>query len=143
MNWVFQILLIMKMSEKEDWDDENALKDATWELLGKAAPRKASGRFADDILRAVKLLPEADPWWPKALSFSPWLATAACISLAAFLFLNPTNTGGTDHPLVVETTNEADQWIEIEAVAEQEMLAAAADHLDRFSDQELVSLLGF
>ena len=129
----------MNMSEKEDWSE----KDATWELLGKAAPRKASGRFADDTLRAVKLLPEADPWWPKALNFSPWVAVAACGALAAFLLLNPAGEGDGGSPPVAHVTDEADQWIEIEAVAEEEMLAAAAEHLDRFSDQELVTLIGF
>ena len=129
----------MKMSEREDWDD----KDATWELLGKAAPKKASGRFADDTLRTVKLLPEADPWWPKSLSFSPWIALAACAALAAFLFLNPSDNGINGYPPIVNVTDEADKWVEIEAVAEEEMLAAAADHLERFSDQELVTLIGF
>lgn len=135
----------MKMSEQEDCSE----KDATWELLGKAAPRKAGGRFADDTLRAVKLLPEADPWWPKALTFSPWVALAACGALAAFLFLNPADDGSNSTPSVVNVSDEADQWVEsdqwveIEAVAEEEMLAAAADHLDRFSDQELVTLIGF
>ena len=129
----------MKMSEREDWDD----KDATWELLGKAASRKAGGRFADDTLRTVKLLPEADPWWPKSLSFSPWIALAACAALAAFLFLNPSDNGINGYPPIVNVTDEADKWVEIEAVAEEEMLAAAADHLERFSDQELVTLIGF
>jgi hypothetical protein len=129
----------MKMSNQEDWNE----KDSTWELLGKAAPRKASGRFADDTLRAVKLLPEADPWWPKALTFSPWVALCTCAALAAFLFLNPADDSSNSTPSVVHVSDEADQWVEIEAVAEEEMLAAAADHLDRFSDQELVTLLGF
>lgn len=129
----------MKMSEREDWDD----KDATWELLGKAAPKKASGRFADDTLRTVKLLPEADPWWPKSLSFSPWIALAACAALAVFLFLNAIESGGEGSAPVANVRDEAEQWVEIEAVAEEEMLAAAADHLERFSDQELVTLIGF
>lgn len=135
----------MKMSEQEDWNE----KDATWELLGKAAPRKAGGRFADDTLRAVKLLPEADPWWPKILGFSPWVAVAACAALAAFLFLKPADVGSSAAPSVVNVSDkadqwvDADQWVEIEAVAKEEMLAAAADHLDRFSDQELVTLIGF
>lgn len=129
----------MKMSEREDWDD----KDATWELLGKAAPRKASGRFADDTLRTVKLLPEADPWWPKSLSFSPWIALAACAAVAVFLFLNAIESGGEGSAPVANVRDEAEQWVEIEAVAEEEMLAAAADHLERFSDQELVTLIGF
>jgi len=129
----------MKMSEREDWDD----KDATWELLGKAAPRKASGRFADDTLRVVKLLPEADPWWPRSLSFSPWFALAACVAVAVFLFLNVIESGGDGSPPVANARDEAEQWLEIEAVAEEEMLAAAADHLECFSDQELVTLIGF
>lgn len=126
------------MKDRDDWKKG----DATWELLGKAAPKEAGSRFADDTLRAVKLLPEADPWWPKALSFSPWAAVAACGALAAFIFLNPPA-----EPKIVETPRPdvhiEEQWVAIEAVADAEMLAAAADHLDRFSDQELVTLIGF
>ena len=128
----------MKMNGQEDWSE----KDATWELLGKAAPRKAGGRFADDTLRAVKLLPEADPWWPKILSFSPWGAVAACGALAAFLLLNPAGVENRTSA-TAGVGDDGDQWVEIEAVAEEELLAAAADHLDRFSDQELVTLIGF
>lgn len=129
----------MKMSEREDCDD----KDATWQLLGKAVPMKASGRFADETLRTVKLLPEADPWWPRSLSFAPWIALAACAALGAFLFLNPSDNGINGSLPIVNVTAEAEQWVEIEAVAEEEMLAAAADHLERFSDQELITLIGF
>ena len=129
----------MKMSEREDWDD----KDVTWELLGKAAPKKASGRFVDDTLRTLKLLPEADPWWPRSLNFSPWFALAACAAVAAFLFLNAIESGGEGSAPVANVRDEVEQWVEIEAVAEEEMLAAAADHLERFSDQELVTLIGF
>jgi hypothetical protein len=133
----------MKTSQQEDWSKENAHKDATWELLGKAAPKKASGRFADDTLRAVKLLPEADPWWPKQLGFSPWVALAASGALALFLFMNPPEDAKTGVSPVTVASDESDQWVEIEAAAGEEMLAAAADHLDRFSDQELVTLIGF
>ena len=45
------------MKDNNDWNE----KDAVWDLLGKAMPKEASGRFADDTLRAVRLLPEADP----------------------------------------------------------------------------------
>ena len=134
---------IMKMSDQDDWSDENAHKDATWEMLGKAAPRKASGRFADDTLRAVKLLPEADPWWPMSLRFSPWVAITACVALAALLFLNPAEHGNDGSSTVAHVSDDAEQWIEIETIAEEEVIAAAADHLDRFSDQELVTLIGF
>jgi hypothetical protein len=126
------------MKDKNDWKEG----DATWELLGKAVPREASSRFADDTVRAVKLLPEADPWWSKIFSPSPWIAVAACGALAAFVFLKP--------PVEPEVVNQPapdvqveEQWVEIAEVADEELLVAAADHLDRFSDQELVTLIGF
>lgn len=135
----------MSVNENDGWSEEDANWDAnwdaTWELLGKAAPGKASGRFADDTLRAVKLLPEANPWWPKVLRFSPWVAVAACGVFAALFFLNPP-VENVPKPVAGKTGME-EQWAEIEAVAEEELLAAAADHLDRFSDQELVTLIGF
>ncbi|MFM2198347.1 MAG: hypothetical protein RLZZ505_1779 [Verrucomicrobiota bacterium] len=135
----------MNTSEQEDWNE----KDATWELLGKAAPRKAGQRFADDTLRAVRLLPEADPWWPKLLRSSPWVAMATCVALALVLLNNPADDLENPAPSMLNIISESgsslesEQWGELEAVAEEEMLAAAADHLDRFSDQELVTLIGF
>ncbi len=127
------------MSEQDDWDN----KDTTWELLGKAELRKADGRFADDVLRAVRLLPESDPWWPKLLGFSPWVAAVACTVLAAFVSLNPTDNRGITAPSITDVSDDTDHWVEIEAVAEEEMIVAAANYLDRFSDQELLTLIGF
>jgi hypothetical protein len=90
----------------------------------------------------VKLLPTADPWWPKALSFSPWVAVAACGALGAFLMINnPGESEAGNTPVVAVESGE--KWIEIQEVADAELLVAAADHLDSFSDQELVSLIGF
>ncbi len=52
---------------------------------------------------------------------------------------------GTERGTVVETRVQSDSenWGEIEDVADTEILVAAMDHLDEFSDQELVSLVGF
>ena len=128
----------MKMNDKEEWGAD----DATWKLLGEAEPTRASGRFAEDAVRAVKLLPEAGSWWPKIVSFSPWAGVAACGVLVAFLLLNGADEGnGEDSPVVI--VNAEEKWVAIAEVAEAEMLAAAADDLDSFSDQELVSLIGF
>lgn len=127
------------MKRDDEWNED----DATWKLLGKAAPKEAGCRFADDTLRAVRLLPEADPWWPKILTFSPWAGLAACGIFAVFFLMDggskPVSGGGTAHAPV----NQEEQWVQIEEVAEAELLVAAADHLDRFSDQELVTLIGF
>jgi len=128
----------MKMENENEWDAD----DATWKLLGEAETHHASARFADDALRAVKLLPEADPWWPKVLSFSPWGAVAVCGVLAAFTFIHsPYDDIRKISPMV--TVSAEEKWVAIAEVADAEMLAAAADDLDSFSDQELVSLVGF
>ncbi len=128
----------MKMNDEEEWGAD----DATWKLLGKAKPGRASGRFVDDTVRAVKLLPEAESWWPKVFSFSAWVGVAACFLLTAFLLMNGSNGVATDDNSVAIVTSE-EKWVEIAEVAEAEMLAAAADDLDLFSDQELASLVGF
>lgn len=127
------------MKDSDEWDEG----DAVWDLLRKAAPKEASGRFADDTLRAVKSLPEAGSRWPKIVSFSPLVAVAACGAFAAFLLLDDPKQQSQGASPVVTVTTADEQWVQIEEVAEAEMLAAAADHLDRFSDQELVSLIGF
>ncbi len=121
-------------------NDEWREGDETWQLLGKAAPKQASGRFADDVVRAVRLLPEADPVWPRILKFSRWTLVAACVVLAASIFIDPLETGPVKAPTVAD--KEA-QWEQIEHVAQAELLAAAAEHLDEFSDQDLVTMIGF
>lgn len=127
-----------RMKDNDDWNEG----DAMWDLLGKAAPKEASGRFADDTLRAVKLLPEGHPWWSNLVSFAPWAAVAACAVFGA-LFLMDGPKASPDSVIANAPADKEEQWVQIEEVAEAEMLVAAADHLDRFSDQELVSLIGF
>jgi len=123
--------------KRDEWHED----EATWKLLGKAAPKKAGHKFSDDTLRAVKLLPEADPWWPKVLTLSPWAAAVACAILVSWTFLNQHDE---DHgsEAKVTVTNADEKWGEIEDVAEVEMLSAAAEHLDEFSDQELITMIG-
>ena len=129
----------MNMKGDEDWAED----DATWKLLGEAAPKKASGRFADDTLRAARLLPEGDSWWPKILRPAPWL-TAAMAAVALMIFLNNPDTGEKNEVAdVPEEVAPAEEWVAIEEAAKVELLAAAADYPDDFSDQELVALIGF
>ena len=128
----------MKTDHENDWDAE----DATWKLLGSAASRPASGRFADDTLRAVKLLPESKSPWPKLRFFAPWAGAAACAVLAAVMFF-PGSPDEISRPSPVVKVSVEEKWVEIAEVADIEMLSAAADDLDSFSDQELVALVGF
>lgn len=127
-----------QMKDKNEWCEG----DETWDLLGKSAPKRASDKFLDDTVRAAKLLPEADAWWPRVLRFSPLAAIAACAMLAAVYFMQGAGDGEIK-PTVTVSRETEEQWVQIEEVAEAEMLVAAADHLESFSDQELVSLIGF
>jgi len=141
-------------NHNEHWDEN----DATWLLLGKAAPKQASRGFADDVVRAVRLLPEADSVWPRILKFSRWSLAAACLVLAVTMFIDPIKNGSAivDHGLptdaevpirvsnkVPEIANNDAQWKQIEDVAQAELLAAAADHLEEFSDEDLITMIGF
>lgn len=124
-------------AHEEDWERD----DATWQLLGKSAPIQPGDAFVEDAVRAVKLLPEADPWWAERISFSAWVGLAACGALAAFLLtMHPEDSK--PEPTVI-TAGSSETWTEIQAAADAEMLVAAADHLDSFSDHELVTLIGF
>lgn len=113
-----------------------------WKLLGEAAPTRVSGRFTDDALRAVRQLPEAKPWFSKVTFFAPWVAVAGCGMLAAMLFLNGNDMKNPSRVATVADASEQN-WEQVELVADAELLVAAVDHLDQFSDQELVSLIGF
>jgi hypothetical protein len=137
-----KLLFIERVSRKamnennKEWSQD----DKTWQLLGKSAPKQASGRFADDVVRAVRLLPEADPVWPRILKFSRWSLVAACVILVVSIFSDPVVNDPAKAPNVAD--NEA-QWEQIEDVAQAELLTAAADHLDDFSDQDLITMIGF
>jgi hypothetical protein len=127
------------MSENKPNNEWNE-SDVTWRLLGKAAPKLASARFADDVVRAVRLLPEADPIWPRILKFSRWSLVAACVVLAASIFIDPLKTSPNQGPVVEDHKT---RWEQIENAAQAELLAAAVEHMDEFSDQDLITMIGF
>jgi|AntRauTorckE6833_2_1112554.scaffolds.fasta_scaffold36678_2 hypothetical protein len=118
--------------------------DAVWNLLGKADPAKASGRFADDVVRSIRLLPEAESVWTKFFKLTPVVGVAAC-AVFAFLMLMDQPSDSEMKPsggeIAAQEVKQA-QWERIEDAAEVEMLLAAVDHLDEFSDQELVTMIG-
>ncbi len=132
---MFEGLKGMRMTDDQEWKED----DATWKLLGEAAPKRARASFADDTVRLAKLLPEADPWWPKVLM--RWSPLAACGALAALLVFS--GSGKSDSGSQARAVKAEETWGEVQAAAEDEMLWAAVDHLDEFSDQELASLIGF
>ena len=121
--------------------DDSWESDAVWKLLDQAAPQIASARFADDVVRAARLAGEAKPWWSRFLSPAPLAGLAAATAALAFsvISLFGPNAG----PSIQTTVVDSPQAENIQEIAETETLIAAVDHLDDFSDNELVSLIGF
>jgi len=123
-------------------EDESWESDAVWKLLDEAPPASAGPRFVDDVMRAVRLEETPQPWWKRVFAPLPvaGLTTAtAAIALAVHSLISvPSPTGA---PVVVAPATES--FAEVQDAADAEVLVAAADHLDQFSDNELVSLIGF
>lgn len=125
-------------------DDDSWESDAVWNLLDQAPPRSAGARFTNDVVRAARLLPEEKPWWSRLVSPAPLagLAGAAAVTalavFAALTFVSPTGNHGTQAVVM-----DSAQAVAIQDIAETETLIEAADQLDDFSDNELVSLIGF
>ncbi len=124
--------------------DDSWESDAVWNLLDQAPPKTAGARFTNDVVRAARLLPEEKPWWSRLVSPAPLagLAGAAAITavmaFAAFTLMAPTGNPGSQ-----ALVTDSDQAVAIQDIAETETLIEAADQLDDFSDNELVSLIGF
>jgi hypothetical protein len=113
-------------------------RDAVWALLARNPAARASGRFVDDVMRTVRLagVPR-EPWWrrivsPLGLGGLAAATTAVVLGLLAW-WPRPVNSGSV---AVCDLS-------ELDPVAEEEMIVAAADHLSSFSDAELVTMLGF
>lgn len=123
-------------------EDESWESDAVWKLLDEAPPASAGPRFVDDVMRAVRLEETPQPWWKRIFAPLPaaGLATAAtAIALAVHSLVSVPSPVTT--PVVATPATES--FAEVQDAADAEVLVAAADHLDQFSDNELVSLIGF
>ncbi len=129
------------MNRKPHRSDESWENDAVWKLLDQAPPASAGPRFVDDTVRAARLLGQAQPWWkrvfaPLPLAGMAGAATALVLSLGGLF--GPAGAPAGGHGFA-----DAAHAAEIQEIAETETLIAATDHLDQFSDNELVSLIGF
>lgn len=114
-------------------------KDPLWDLLRESPGHRPGPRFVDDVVRAARLLPRPQPWWRRSwlpLSVGGLLAGTAAIALVVMLPQHGTQA-------VVTVTPPAGSFDEIQDGVETEVLIAAADHLASYSDDELVSLIGF
>ncbi len=126
------------MQREPHHTDDSWESDAVWNLLDQAPPATASARFAADTVRAAKLLPVAKPWWNRLLA--PIVGTGLAGATAAIVFAL---IGPSPEAMNSVAALDSPQAVAIQDIAETEALIAAADHLDDFSDIELVSLIGF
>lgn len=129
------------MNRKPIQTDESWENDAVWKLLDQAPPVTASPRFVDNTVRAAKLAGPAEPWWKKLLSPMPLAGFAG--ATAALVFSLSSVFGPETAPASNSIASDSLRKAEIQDIAETETLIAAADHLDEFSDNELVTLIGF
>lgn len=115
--------------------------DAVWKLLDQAPAATASPRFASDTVRAARLMAPEKTWWQRIFSPLPLAGLAgatAALALSAVSFFDSSSSPATEVAQV-----NSPQAANIQEIAETETLIAAVDHLDDFSDTELVSLIGF
>lgn len=130
------------MNRQPHHSDESWENDAVWKLLDQAPPATASPRFVDDTVRAARLLGQPVSWWKRLLNPAPLAglaaATAAVVFAVISLSSNTTPNTGSQY-----TMADPAGFAEIQEIAETETLISAVDDLDKFSDVELVSLIGF
>ena len=129
------------MNRQPHQSDESWENDAVWKLLDQAPPATASPRFADDTVRAARLAGQSAPWWKRLLTPAPLAGLAAATAAMVITVIGLTNTAS-DTVTQIASVDPAG-FAEIQEIAETETLICAADHLDDFSDVELVSLIGF
>jgi hypothetical protein len=129
------------MNRKPLDTDDSWENDAVWKLLDQATPASAGPRFVDDTVRAARLMGQPDVWWKRLLSPAPLAGLAAATAALVFSVISLTNHSPAGSGSV--STLDTEQAAAIQDIAETETLIAAADHLDDFSDNELVGLIGF
>lgn len=116
--------------------------DAVWKLLDQAPPATPGPRFVQDTVRAARLADQTQAWWKRVLAPAPLAGfaatTATILVLAVLSWVGPSPESATQ-----TATLDSLQAAAIQDIAETETLIAAVEHLDDFSDNELVSLIGF
>lgn len=129
------------MNRKPLNTDDSWEHDALWKLLDQATSAGPGPRFVDDTVRAARLAGQTEPWWKHLFTPAPLAGLAA--ASAALVFAVVSLTGPAAGPDGRITPFDSEQAAAIQEIAETETLIAAVDHLDDFSDNELVSLIGF
>lgn len=122
-----------------DHDAAGQENDALWELLGSATRVEAGPRFVEQTVRAARALETPEPWWKRILAPAPLTGLATSCAMIAFAWVI---WPAADVSTQVIASGQ-DRAAEIAEIADTETLIAAVEHMDNFSDNELVTLIGF
>lgn len=120
--------------------------DPVWQLVEQSPMPIASGAFSDRVVRAAREGSSAAPSaaWRQSRWWVAPIGAAAALALAVWLGSGGSGLqpAGEQHasPRFVQSDPS---MAELQAIAETEALVIASDHMDDFSDYELVSLMGF
>ncbi len=131
------------MNRQPHHTDDSCENDAVWKLLDASPQATASPRFASETVRMARLAGLPEPWWKRLLAPAPLAGLAAASAAVAIAVTAMLPEKPAAAPGQTATTAEPAAFSEIQELAETEILLSAVDHLDRFSDSELVSLIGF
>jgi len=123
---------------QEPWEN-----DPVWKLLEASPPHKAGPRFADDVARLARLDEHPKPWWKGFLSPVPLTGLAMASAVAAFAVFTAITAPDVTFPPAPLIADFSADFELLEEAVETETLIAAVDHMDDFSDAELVRLIGF
>lgn len=130
------------MKRDHDSNPEAWEKDPIWDLLRQSPSVEARPSFTDDVVRAARLEPKAQPWWKRfALPVAiGGLTTAATAAIAIILLVQQPSV---EAPIVNVATPEASPLEALDEALRTEALLVAADYPDEFSDAELVALIAY
>lgn len=129
-------------SQTPNQDDPLLEEDEVWSLLNTSPPEQASPFFSRNVLRSLR---KSEAQAPQTTP-SPfvWLRFAFPAIIALLILLGLFS--GVTQPLTpesrtAEVVSDNSSIAQVEAAFEEELLAAAADYPELFSDDELVALL--
>ena len=131
------------MNRKPLPHDDSWEFDAVWKLLDQAAPKTAGSRFAEDTVRTARLAGQGHAaWWQRLFSPLPLGGLAAAAAAMAIAILSLPHPTPTVPVADVGSSASEEPFAEMQELADAEALRAAVDHLDKFTDSELVCLIG-
>ena len=128
------------MNRKPLNNDESWENDAVWKLLDQVPPVGPGPRFVDDTVRAARLAGQSSPWWTRVFSPVPLAGLAAAAAAVVFVFTQVSKQAPVGDPGGGPVVSG--HAAEIQEIAETETLISAVDHMENFSDTELVALIG-